>query len=136
MHRNGDLKAWAEDIVGLDVNNVHARVSYDYNGTRNWNALGSGCNGSWWWLSNTGWFRPDYNYFCQYENNYTKVHSSTYGRYQNNRFCATFNVSNAFARANLWGHGNGSLTYSVGWQVNTGNCPLPINGAYVTVTSS
>lgn len=136
-HRTGDLKAYTEDIVNLDVNNVHARVAYDYNGTRNWNALGSGCNGSWWWLDSTYWYLNQSNWFCQYENNYTRVHSSTYAQYGNGGFCP-HQVWVNYARANLWGNGNGTLSWTVGYSKSgdgaANGCP-PLSGPYIQLTS-
>lgn len=133
-HKRGQLHAYAEDVVGIDVNWVKARVEYDYNGTRIYNAITTygNCTGHRGWLTTTIWYLMVYNHFCQYENNYKDIHSSAYGRFGNDFFCAGLHTEDAFARANIWGNHLGTLRSTVGWQLIKA-CPLPINN-YAVLT--
>lgn len=108
---SGYERAWFEDVVGLELNEVKSNISFSYNGSCVTSASGSGY---WWWRSGTGWESPtNRGSWISTSCNNSKVWSQA--DYRNTGFCWPYTSNTHFRGVTVQGRYNG---YLYGWVDN------------------
>jgi hypothetical protein len=105
---SGYERAWFEDVVGLELNEVKSNLSFSYNRSCVTSAAGSGY---WWWRSGTGWEPPtNKGAWISTTCNNSKVWSQA--DYRNTGFCAGYTSNTHFRGVTVQGRYDGRL---FGW---------------------
>lgn len=116
-----EMKVRWEDVVNLDVNKTHSRMTFTYDGGCITNSSGSGY---WWWRTGTFWTRTAYSAtinripegWCVPTPDNTKrsryVHNYVDGTFKNGIFCAGFDTYVYYDNVSTYAAYNGNVS---GW---------------------